>query len=388
MRHTKTLGLAASALTVLLALTGSAQATILTSPAGTQLGVGAQIHAASEGHTVLDGSLTVECESTVTGEIDEIVNEIPTGAIDELTFDECTNKRTATVLDPGSFEIHTAEEESGNGTLTSDGTEVTVLAHLPFSITTHCIFFTENTDIGRVTGSATTEGTATLHIDSAPIERRSTDFGCGSTSEWTGSYEFTSPDFLDIENAPKTTLTSPAGKVLGLGAKFHASAKPVSEEASAFEIHLGNSSMPYLRCNSATLQGLIEKYNEKGAIEGPVQELTPQECSLSTVTVVNPGRFEIQKDSEGVEGNGILVSSGLEITVLTHLPFSFTMHCIYKTKNPTLGTLEGNKNLEGNTATVNIEAAIFSPATDFFCGQEPKLTTRFVFSTPDYLDVD
>jgi hypothetical protein len=77
---------------------------------------------------------------------------------------------------------------------------VTLVAHLPFSITAHCVYFIEDTDIGRLTASGNlSHGTPTLHIDSAPIQSRSTDFGCGSTSEWTGSYTVDTPMYMDID---------------------------------------------------------------------------------------------------------------------------------------------------------------------------------------------
>jgi hypothetical protein len=166
----------------------------LTAPEGTPIPEATTVEAASEGSTTLDGSLTITCEkSTVKGKVTSKGGN--SGPIESLTFSEC-GTRTVTVLKGGTFTIDFAT--GPDGTLTSDEAETTVLAHLPFSITTHCIYFTEDTDIGRVTGSAST-GTATLHIDSAPIQRRSTDFGCGSTSEWTGSYKFTSPDYLDVD---------------------------------------------------------------------------------------------------------------------------------------------------------------------------------------------
>jgi hypothetical protein len=378
MGHAKTLGLVALAVAGSMAFAGGAQAVTLTSPAGTQLGVGTEIHAVSEGHTVLDGSLTVECESTVSGEIDAIVNEIPTGEIDALTFEECTNKRTVTVLDPGSFEIHTAEEgTSGIGTLTSSGAKVTVLAHLPFNITIHCIYTTNETDIGRVTDSANTGGTPKLHIDTAPIERESTDFGCGSTSEWTGSYKFTSPDFLEIENVPGTTLTAPAGETLGVGAELHAE--------NSFEVFFDFQLS--VICKSSTLEGEVTDAGGTGtAVTAAVTQLTFEECGTGTVMAIAPGSLEVHAADKG---NGTLTWLGGKITWLTHLPFGTTMHCIFSAKTSHLGTLTSSENEEGQTAKVDAEALMQRESTDFGCSTSiGEMTAIYTFTAPDYLDVD
>ena len=82
------------------------------------------------------------------------------------------------------------------GTLTASGTQATVEL---FGL--HCIFGTENTDLGIVTGSATTGGNVTLDI-SARIRRiggRSGAFCGGEFIEMTGSYKVTSPSTMNVE---------------------------------------------------------------------------------------------------------------------------------------------------------------------------------------------
>ncbi|MGN6254285.1 MAG: hypothetical protein ACTHO8_04805 [Solirubrobacterales bacterium] len=207
MKYLKMLGLAAIAACALMAFVGagSASATTLTctEPAGTKITCpkGTEIHAVSEGKAVLDAPFgNIECESTVTGKTSNTGSSTETvkGPIESLTFTNCGND-TVTVLKKGELEIHTfpneKEWEEGKGTLTSTGTEVTVI-HLGV----HCIYTTSATDIGTLTGSKQTGATPTLDI-SATIPRTGGNSGafCGTSAPWTGSYKVTTPDWMDVD---------------------------------------------------------------------------------------------------------------------------------------------------------------------------------------------
>jgi hypothetical protein len=61
-----------------------------------------------------------------------------------------------------------------------------------------CIFTTASTAIGVLTGTDATGSTAVLDI-SGKIPRTGGNFLCGSSATWTGSYSFTSPDSLWID---------------------------------------------------------------------------------------------------------------------------------------------------------------------------------------------
>jgi len=212
MKYLKMLGLAAVAACALLAVVGvgAASATTLTcaekTPDGThhelKLCSNTQIlHAVSVGKAVLDAPFgNIECNSTTHGTITNpgsasttASGPIPKGG---LIFNECGSD-TVTVLKEGSLEIHTDVEgvTDFNGTVTSIGAEVTIV-HLGF----HCIFGTgAGTDIGTLTGSTTTGKTATMHIK-ATIPRTGGSSGafCGSSAPWTGTYDITTPDTLDV----------------------------------------------------------------------------------------------------------------------------------------------------------------------------------------------
>jgi hypothetical protein len=200
MKYLKILGLAAIAAAALMAFAGTASATTLTSPKGTIVKTGTTIHAVSEGHAVLDPPFgTIECNSTVEGTTSNEggvvggVTQSVTGTISVLNFTGCTNA-TVSVIKKGTLTITSLG--NGNGSLSSSGAEVTVEF-----IGTHCIFTTNNTAIGTVTGSGNLEGkTATLDI-SANISRTGGRSGafCGTTAAWTGSYSVTKPDPLYID---------------------------------------------------------------------------------------------------------------------------------------------------------------------------------------------
>ncbi len=211
MKSLKMLGLAAIAAGALMAFAGAgtASATELTctNPPGTKVMCepGTMIHAESEGHAVLDPPIgKIECVSTVTADTLNTggAGETVEAKITSLTFTGCTNGATVTVLEragahpTGTLTIHTTEEPINNldGTLTSTGTEVTVE-----SAGFHCIFSTNNTDIGDLTGSSKTKATPTLDI-SASISRTGGRSGafCGTTASWTGSYKITEPDWMDV----------------------------------------------------------------------------------------------------------------------------------------------------------------------------------------------
>jgi hypothetical protein len=205
MKYIKMLGLAAVAAAALMAFVGAgtASAAKLTSPAGTVVPVGTVIKAENEGKVVLDPPFgAIECsKSIVEGKVTNAggitiiegkeVTDTVKGEITTLDFTECN--ATVTVLKKGTLEIHSLG--NGNGTLTSNGAEVTVQF-----VGTHCIFTTSNTDLGTVTGSGNTKSNATLDI-SATIPRTGGSSGifCGSTAAWTGAYKVTAPNPLFID---------------------------------------------------------------------------------------------------------------------------------------------------------------------------------------------
>jgi hypothetical protein len=199
MRYLKALCLAGVAAAALMAWigAGTASATIVDCTGLSPCPTNEVIHAKAESTVTLHPPFgDIECgESTVEGKLSNpgTATTTASGAISVLTFKSCN--ATVTVIKTGSLEIHTRTASSdNNGTLTSTGAEVTVEF-----IGTHCIFATNGTDLGTVTGAATTKKNATLDIE-ATIPRTGGRSGifCGSTAQWTGSYEVTTPSGLNI----------------------------------------------------------------------------------------------------------------------------------------------------------------------------------------------
>jgi hypothetical protein len=197
MKYIKTLGALALALTALIAVGGSsASATELTCN-GVRCPVGTLLHGESAGAIVLHPPFgEIKCnratsEGTVTSA--GSATTTPTGKTSFTEYKECN--ATVTVLKAGSGETHTAgASNNGNGLITSSGSEVTV-----GFFGTHCIFSTNNTQVGEFTGSNNTGGTARFDIK-ATIPRTGGSSGvfCGSTAQMTGSVIMNSPDNLVV----------------------------------------------------------------------------------------------------------------------------------------------------------------------------------------------
>lgn len=189
MKYVKMIGLLAVAAAALMAFAGPASAK-LTSPSGTTYG--GTIHATA-GTTSLDGSIDVTCtSSTVTGTVS---SGSTSGPVSSLSFSGC-GKDTVTVLGSPSHGNAGTLAISGGSVFSSEA-EVTVQLHrsvLGFPITTHCVYVTNNTNVGTFTGGSP----AKLDIDSAqiPVDEEQSDGACGDTAEWTGSYTVNTPNPL------------------------------------------------------------------------------------------------------------------------------------------------------------------------------------------------
>ena len=156
------------------------------------------IHATSATTELQGEAFTVHCKrSTVTAGIEtQSASTTAHGPVTILNFSECNFP--VTVINGGRLEVHTPGRiNNGNGTLTSTNAEITV--HGPFGI--NCLYRTNGTDIGILTGSINqlNKGTATIDIDSAGIPRVGHSAFCGAVGIWTGDYRVTTPDYLDVD---------------------------------------------------------------------------------------------------------------------------------------------------------------------------------------------
>ncbi|MGN6256686.1 MAG: hypothetical protein ACTHN3_02905 [Solirubrobacterales bacterium] len=195
MKYVKMLGLFVLAATALMAFAANASATTLTSPPGTTYT--GTIVAESEGETTLENSsigLKVQCEeSKVEGSVKQHGTGVTAkGTLVLLTFVKCTGGYTVTTIQVGELEIHNISG-TGDGTLTSTGTQITIHTPLGFS----CTYTTSGTDIGRLTGKDTQH--ATLDIGSSVIPRTADSSLCGTSATWTGSYTVVTPSNLTVD---------------------------------------------------------------------------------------------------------------------------------------------------------------------------------------------
>lgn len=186
-----------AAAAICLASTAPASATVLTRGDGTTIGVGSTINFQVEGeHRIIFHPPIgeIECmKSFLGGSIGNAGGSTSTvsGNFSTVSFELCN--ATVTVLKKGSFEIHTqGSSANGNGTMTMSGQEITV-SFAGF----HCIFGTNNTDVGSIVG-----GIATPFLGLGGILPRtggSSGVFCGSSAQLTGLYEITTTFGLKVD---------------------------------------------------------------------------------------------------------------------------------------------------------------------------------------------
>lgn len=185
MKHLKMLGLLVMAAASLMAFASNASAaSVLTSPAGTEFGVGKELKSsAAETLTLKASVFTVTCtESEVNGSIAESTATSAAGPITTLSYGGC-NAEAVTTLANGSLSINDA------GEVTAKENEVTVR-----KIGVSCIY--GGGAGGTVVGTLTGGTTATLTI-SAELPKQAGSGGlCAAKAAWSGKYKVTSPDTL------------------------------------------------------------------------------------------------------------------------------------------------------------------------------------------------
>lgn len=194
MRCAKIAGLAAMCAIGLMMFAGNASAgTRLTSPTNTLYTN--VIHAVSEGKIKIEGVANAECDSTLQWSNESHGTTVTaTGNLTFFTFFAC-NAHVVT-LKTGEMIIHS--DNNSNGTLTSSGLEFTVEYTTIFG-NIHCVFLTNNTDIGTLTGSHTTGGNAIFHLNGAIPAAAGSQFLCGAGATLTGTYRVTTPNALYVD---------------------------------------------------------------------------------------------------------------------------------------------------------------------------------------------
>jgi hypothetical protein len=201
MKYLKMFGLAAMAATALMAFVGAgtASATVLcknnlnTEKCSEPYPAGTKIEATSIGTAKLDTSFkTIECNKVSgSGKLLQAGSSTttPVGGEGTVTFSECNCE--VKVLKTGTGEIHHIAG-TDNGTLTSTGAEATVSCSTIFG-TVHCIYASNNTDAGTLTGGNPAKEKVTMEVPRLP-----TSGLCSEQATVTAEYEVTSPKPLYV----------------------------------------------------------------------------------------------------------------------------------------------------------------------------------------------
>jgi hypothetical protein len=203
MKYLKMFGLVAMAATALMAFVGAgtASATVLcknnlnTKVCSERYPTGTKIEGKLVGTGKLETSFkTIECnKGSASGTLEKEggSTSTPFGA-GSPTLEECNCE--VKFIKNGTLEIHWIEG-TDNGTLTSSGGEATVSCSTIFG-NVHCIYVSNNTDAGVLTGGNPATEEAALE---AP--RLATNGLCSEKALLKGKYEVTSPKPLFIAAA-------------------------------------------------------------------------------------------------------------------------------------------------------------------------------------------
>ncbi|MDQ3724723.1 MAG: hypothetical protein M3335_02340 [Actinomycetota bacterium] len=188
MKYIKMMGLLAVAAAALMAFVGTASATVLESSGG-NLPSGTKVESTGTNAVLEAGFATIECaHSEVDGKTSNAggASETVEGSITTLSFKECN--ATVKVLKNGKLIVH--HSSGSNGTVTSEGAEVTVAIG-----STSCVYGTTAgaTSIGTLSGGSPAKLNA-----SASLTRISGGFLCANPAKWTATYTVTTPNPLYV----------------------------------------------------------------------------------------------------------------------------------------------------------------------------------------------
>lgn len=172
--------------------------------------------------------------------------------------------------------------------------------------------------------------------------------------------------------AEATTLTSPAGTLLGPGVTTH-----IKEKNGKWKIVVQNMETVMVECNKFTVH--MDTTNQGSTVETidiDVTQLKQEECTRTTTTL-KPGTIEIHKVL--FSPNATMTWKGQEITVNTIFG-----SCVWGTGTGTnLGTLVG-----GSPATVNLEGTLLKVSGSALCPSSVTLTAEYEMTSPTSLFVD
>lgn len=183
---------------------------------------------------------------------------------------------------------------------------------------------------------------------------------------------------LAVSSASATELTCEPGVMCLVGTVIHAT----SEGATVIDTSIGN-----IECHTTFEGATTNTGGSSETVVGNITSHTFSNCN-ATVRVLKTGTFEIHTDESdplGGHGNGTITSTGTEITVEVS-----GFHCIFSTKDTTIGTITGSTERALRTATIDLEGflPVVGGRSGIFCGSSAPSTGFLTIEKPDFLDVD
>jgi hypothetical protein len=298
--------------------------------------------------------------------------EVVKATLESLTFEKCTCEFK--VLNPGTLEIQPVEG-SVNGTVKSSGLEFTTKCSE--ESTAHCIYRTENTDLGPLEA-----GKPAIINASTQLSHVATDPACEGEAEFSATYKVSpEPLYVELSAAFKhavlcTEAAAPCAKDVPSGTEVKASLAAGTK--AVMETEYGN-----IECKKSSASG---KTTNTGSSEeevgGLLETLTFQESGSCEVTVVQLGTLSARNISG--TSNGMLRSSSAYITTKCPTFFWGSVHCIYVTEGADLGVIKG-----GNPAVMEIaEANIPQLSTSSICANVASLSAKYEVTSPKPLYIE
>jgi len=350
MKHRKVLVLLAVATTALMASAGgTAMATSLTSPAGTNYT--GSLYAASEGTLRIPNSVAnIDCNWKLQAyAINHGATATAESNISTLEIVGCKNNWSAIVYTSGRLVIHSILG-GPDGTVTWTG------ATIKFSSPGLTCFYTIDSDVGRLTGSTTTGATATIDVQAELKREGASGSFCEEKPTLTGSLSISTPDLLNADG-PKA---------------FHA--------ASQGQITLDNEFAGELNVGCTwTFESEMQAHGSNITDGGQVTSLSISNCSQgASATVTASGSLKIHPISGGPDGT--VTWSGANLTTVL-----MGVSCTY-TINSDIGRLTGSTTT-GSTAKLDLSGSLPLSSGSLFCGKQVQLTGSFAITAPDALNV-
>lgn len=203
MKYLKTLGPAAAAITILMAIAPGASATNLTSPVGTNYtGVvkaesilNIRIH-----NTLLEDECLSKFEWQPETHGAAVTLQGPVTSFSVFECVEVKSKSTISLLKRGSFEVHTyGAEQPSSGRVTWTGARMTSVTDNPV-MNVACVYELEVPFTAFITGSGDLLGkTAKVDMEVKWKYVEGNVFLCPKKTTWTAEYTITGPDFLNVD---------------------------------------------------------------------------------------------------------------------------------------------------------------------------------------------